>query len=141
MHLRNGLFRMISGPSASEGQIGLGESRRSAAQREFAEETGYRPGGKTVPLGSAKQPGGKVVHVWAIEGDWVDSKDSADRARGQHLDFAVVALVVHWRKQTLAGPGPTQPRPPKSDSPSRNDLSWATAITFSTTPTASASPK
>jgi predicted NUDIX family NTP pyrophosphohydrolase len=53
-----------------KGLIGPGESPLSAAQREFAEETGYRPGGKTVPLGSAKQPGGKVVHVWAIEGDW-----------------------------------------------------------------------
>ena len=50
-----------------KGLIGLGESPLSAAQREFAEETGYQPGGKTIPLGSAKQPGGKVVHVWAIE--------------------------------------------------------------------------
>ena len=23
-----------------------------------------------VPLGEAKQPGGKIVHVWAVEGDW-----------------------------------------------------------------------
>jgi predicted NUDIX family NTP pyrophosphohydrolase len=22
------------------------------------------------PLGEAKQPGGKIVHIWAIEGDW-----------------------------------------------------------------------
>jgi predicted NUDIX family NTP pyrophosphohydrolase len=53
-----------------KGLIGPGESPLSAAQREFAEETGYRPGGKTIPLGSAKQPGGKVVQVWAIEEDW-----------------------------------------------------------------------
>jgi predicted NUDIX family NTP pyrophosphohydrolase len=53
-----------------KGLIAPGESPRSAAQREFAEETGYHPGGKTIPLGSAKQPGGKVVHVWAIEEDW-----------------------------------------------------------------------
>jgi predicted NUDIX family NTP pyrophosphohydrolase len=53
-----------------KGLIGPGESPLSAAQREFAEETGYRPGGKTIPLGSTKQPGGKVVHVWAIEEDW-----------------------------------------------------------------------
>jgi predicted NUDIX family NTP pyrophosphohydrolase len=49
---------------------GLGESPLSAAQREFAEETGYRPGREVIPLGSAKQPGGKIVHVWAIEEDW-----------------------------------------------------------------------
>ena len=53
-----------------KGLIGPGESPLSAAQREFAEETGYRPGGEAIPLGSAKQPGGKVVHVWAIEEDW-----------------------------------------------------------------------
>ena len=53
-----------------KGLIAPGESPRSAAQREFAEETGCRPGGEVIPLGSAKQPGGKVVHVWAIEEDW-----------------------------------------------------------------------
>src|SRR5688572_15561606 len=53
-----------------KGLIGLGEPPLLAAQREFAEETGYRPDGKAIPLGSAKQPGGKVVHVWAIEADW-----------------------------------------------------------------------
>jgi predicted NUDIX family NTP pyrophosphohydrolase len=53
-----------------KGVIGPSESPLSAAQREFAEETGYRPGGEAIPLGSAKQPGGKVVHVWAIEEDW-----------------------------------------------------------------------
>ncbi len=34
-----------------KGLIGPAESALSAAQREFAEETGYRPGGKTIPLG------------------------------------------------------------------------------------------
>ena len=53
-----------------KGLIGPSESLLSAAQREFAEETGYRPGGEAIPLGSAKQPGGKVVHVGAIEEDW-----------------------------------------------------------------------
>ena len=37
-----------------KGLIGPDESPLSAAQREFAEETGYRPGGKNIPLGSAK---------------------------------------------------------------------------------------
>ena len=47
-----------------------GEKPLAAAKREFAEETGYSPRGKAVPLGDARQPGGKIVHVWALEGDF-----------------------------------------------------------------------
>ncbi|WP_442894554.1 NUDIX domain-containing protein [Bradyrhizobium sp. AZCC 1588] len=53
-----------------KGLIGPDETPRSAAHREFAEETGHCPGGEAIPLGSAKQPGGKVVHMWAIQDDW-----------------------------------------------------------------------
>jgi predicted NUDIX family NTP pyrophosphohydrolase len=53
-----------------KGLIGPGESSPSAAHREFTEETGHCPGGEAIPLGSAKQPGGKVVHMWAIQDDW-----------------------------------------------------------------------
>jgi len=53
-----------------KGLIAPGESPLSAARREFAEETGHYPTGDAIPLGCATQPGGKVVHVWAIEGDW-----------------------------------------------------------------------
>jgi len=56
--------------SIPKGLIAEGESPLAAAKREFAEETGHRPRGKTQPLGEAKQPGGKIVHVWAVEGDW-----------------------------------------------------------------------
>ena len=42
----------------------------AAAKREFAEETGHRPRAKSLPLGEARQPGGKIVHVWAVEDDW-----------------------------------------------------------------------
>ena len=56
--------------SIPKGLIAEGESPLAAAKREFAEETGHRPRGKTRPLGEAKQPGGKIVHVWAVEGDW-----------------------------------------------------------------------
>jgi predicted NUDIX family NTP pyrophosphohydrolase len=34
------------------------------------EETGYRPCGKFLPLGEARQSGEKLVHVWAVEDDW-----------------------------------------------------------------------
>jgi predicted NUDIX family NTP pyrophosphohydrolase len=41
-----------------------------AAKREFAEETGHRPDGEPLSLGEARQPGGKIVHIWAMESDW-----------------------------------------------------------------------
>jgi predicted NUDIX family NTP pyrophosphohydrolase len=45
-----------------------------AARREFAEETGHRPRGRAVALGEARQPGGKIVPIWAVEDDWDPSK-------------------------------------------------------------------
>ena len=56
--------------SIPKGLIATGETPLAAAKREFAEETGHSPRGKSVPLGEAKQPGGKIVHIWAVEGDW-----------------------------------------------------------------------
>jgi predicted NUDIX family NTP pyrophosphohydrolase len=56
--------------SIPKGLIGAGESPLAAAKREFVEETGYKPRGKSLPLGAAKQPGGKIVHVWAGEDNW-----------------------------------------------------------------------
>jgi predicted NUDIX family NTP pyrophosphohydrolase len=41
-----------------------------AAKREFTEETGGEPAGEAVPLGGFKQPGGKIVEAWAIEGSF-----------------------------------------------------------------------
>ncbi|HSR26412.1 MAG TPA: NUDIX domain-containing protein, partial [Candidatus Eisenbacteria bacterium] len=41
-----------------------------AARREFAEELGMpAPPGELLDLGSVRQSGGKVVSVWAVEGD------------------------------------------------------------------------
>ena len=45
------------------------ESLLAAAKREFREETGFAPEGDFRPLGAFKQPSGKIVHAWAIEGD------------------------------------------------------------------------
>jgi predicted NUDIX family NTP pyrophosphohydrolase len=57
-----------------KGLIAVGETPLAAARREFAEETGHRPRGKALSLDAARQPGGKVVHVWAIKGDWDTAK-------------------------------------------------------------------
>lgn len=56
--------------SIPKGEIGEGEDPLSAARREFEEETGIPAGGDAIPLGSLRQPGGKIVHAWAVEGDF-----------------------------------------------------------------------
>lgn len=53
-----------------KGLIDAGEDPRAAALREFTEETGHRPAGELLSLGSARQPGGKLVHAWAVQDDW-----------------------------------------------------------------------
>ena len=53
-----------------KGEIEAGEDELAAARREFAEETGHHPQGPVLSLGSARQPGGKLVHVWALADDW-----------------------------------------------------------------------
>jgi predicted NUDIX family NTP pyrophosphohydrolase len=45
------------------------EDPLAAAQREFAEETGFHPKGPFISLGSVRQKAGKEVHAWASEGD------------------------------------------------------------------------
>jgi predicted NUDIX family NTP pyrophosphohydrolase len=53
-----------------KGLIAPGETPLAAAKREFAEETGYHPREEAIPLGEARQPGGKIVHFWAVQDDW-----------------------------------------------------------------------
>ena len=52
-----------------KGEPPAGEKLQDAAVREFEEETGIKPRGPYVELGSITQKGGKVVHGWAFEGD------------------------------------------------------------------------
>jgi len=46
------------------------EDALSVAKREFAEETGHTAAGEFVPLTAIRQPGGKLVHAWALRGDF-----------------------------------------------------------------------
>jgi predicted NUDIX family NTP pyrophosphohydrolase len=55
--------------SVPKGLLSEGEDPLAAARREFEEETGVAVEGPFQPLGVRKQPGGKLVHVWAVEGD------------------------------------------------------------------------
>jgi predicted NUDIX family NTP pyrophosphohydrolase len=43
------------------------ENYLQAAVREFEEETGIKPEGEFIPLGTIVQKGGKIVHAWAFE--------------------------------------------------------------------------
>src|ERR1700761_3424165 len=56
--------------SIPKGEYLEGEEPLAAAQREFAEETGAQARGEFIPLGEVKQPGGKHVTAWALEGDF-----------------------------------------------------------------------
>jgi predicted NUDIX family NTP pyrophosphohydrolase len=56
--------------SVPKGEYLAGEDPLDAAYREFEEEVGLEaPAGKAVFLGERRQPGGKRVSVWALEGD------------------------------------------------------------------------
>ena len=47
-----------------------GEDLLTAARREFTEETAHAPEGNFIALARVTQKGGKVVHAWAIEGEF-----------------------------------------------------------------------
>ncbi len=50
------------------------ENLLTAAKREFHEETGFNIDGEFIDLGEIKQSSGKIVHIWAVEGD-IDPND------------------------------------------------------------------
>ena len=55
--------------SIPKGEYEDGEDPLDAAKREFEEETGFKPEGELIALGQIRQSGGKVISVWAFEGD------------------------------------------------------------------------
>lgn len=56
--------------SVPKGEYAPDEEPGAAARREFEEEFGHpAPDGAWVALGEARQPSGKTVTVWAVEGD------------------------------------------------------------------------
>jgi predicted NUDIX family NTP pyrophosphohydrolase len=57
--------------SVPKGLVDSGEEQLACARREFREETGFEPprSGAELDLGTFRQPSGKQLHVWAIEGD------------------------------------------------------------------------
>jgi predicted NUDIX family NTP pyrophosphohydrolase len=58
--------------SIPKGEVQKNENFLDAAKREFFEETGIKPEGNFLELGSTKQKSGKIVYAWAFEGDFSD---------------------------------------------------------------------
>jgi predicted NUDIX family NTP pyrophosphohydrolase len=55
--------------SIPKGEFTPDEDPLDAARREFAEETGIEVTGDFVPLAPIKQPSGKTIDAWAVEGE------------------------------------------------------------------------
>jgi predicted NUDIX family NTP pyrophosphohydrolase len=55
--------------SIPKGEFEPGERAEAVAMREFREETGFGCDGELVPLAPCRQPGGKRVIAFALEGD------------------------------------------------------------------------
>lgn len=55
--------------SIPKGEYQEGQDPLEIARREFMEETGFGIEGEFIELGEVKQKGGKIVRIWAVEGD------------------------------------------------------------------------
>lgn len=75
-----------------KGLINADEEPLDAAQREFTEETGLQRQGPFLPPGSVRQKAGKLIHVWAVEGD----------ADLNQLHSNLVPLTDRGSRQSLA---------------------------------------
>ena len=56
--------------SIPKGLCEAGEDAHAAARREFEEETGGSPEGEFIALGTFRQPSGKQLSAWAVEGEF-----------------------------------------------------------------------
>jgi predicted NUDIX family NTP pyrophosphohydrolase len=71
--------------SIPKGQYDRSEEPLDAARREFAEETGMiAPAREPIDLGTVKQPSGKLIRAFAVEGD---ADASAIRSNSFELEW------------------------------------------------------
>lgn len=97
--------------SVPKGEHSPDEQPQNAARREFTEELGLPvPPGEMVPLGEVRQSGGKVVSVWALEGE-LDPADVVPGTfelewpprSGRRQDFPEVDRVAWFDLAEAAG--------------------------------------
>jgi len=102
--------------SIAKGEYETDEEPQTAADREFAEELGQpAPPGPRIDLGELRQPSGKRVRVWAVEGD-VDTEKVASnmfelewpprsgrRAYWPEVDRAAWLSVTEAKEKLLKG--------------------------------------
>jgi predicted NUDIX family NTP pyrophosphohydrolase len=96
--------------SVPKGEYPADEDPLGAAYREFEEEVGlHAPGGQAAFLGEIRQPGGKRVSVWALEGDLDITHSSSNtfelewpRGSGTIREFPEVDRV-EWMSVDAAG--------------------------------------
>ena len=90
---------MPKGPIAPE------ELPLSAALREFAEETGIIPAANFF-RSAKRQQGGKIVHGWAVQGDW----DTADlKSNTFEMEWPPCSGGCNHFPRLIASPGLTLP--------------------------------
>jgi predicted NUDIX family NTP pyrophosphohydrolase len=104
--------------SIPKGEPEAGEDPLTAARREFAEELGRSVDGTFIALTRVRQPGGKVVHAWALESDFDASSISSNTfsmewpPRSGRLQAFPEIDRVEWfpldvaRQKILAGQAP-----------------------------------
>ena len=87
-----------------------GEDPLATACREFEEETGVRPQGPFLPLGTIRQKAGKVVHAWAWEGNADASQVISNsmqtewpRGSGRWISFPEVDRCAWFDPQVARG--------------------------------------
>ena len=56
--------------SIPKGELDQDEDPLAAAKREFEEETGFKAEGRFTALKPVRQRNNKIVHAWAVEGDF-----------------------------------------------------------------------
>jgi len=96
--------------SIPKGEFEPGEDALAAARREFTEETGFTASGDFKTLTPLKQPSGKIVHAWAVQGDCdpalVRSNTFTFKGREfPEVDRAAWLGVAEARKKILPGQG------------------------------------
>lgn len=101
--------------SLPKGELAEEEDPLAAAKREFEEETGFVVDGDFRPLQALRQPGGKTIQAWAVEGDCDPDRIESNRFRiewpprsGRMQEFPEVDRAAWFgmeeaRRRILAG--------------------------------------